>query len=468
MFTKLLKFILVTRFSKPFLLFIVFFTVYGTVLGLMFSARSFFSDLDYYATGLTCFVLAMSLLTGGLQILKSDLDYLLLLPIDRIELAGTLFISQFLASTGVFLFLLFGYTRPLTHNSTVDLGFLVFDLLLLGFLSTSLSVISHRLTLKWKAILAAMLGAYLLSAIFGFKFSPSSIFSGEFTTGTVSLAIVTATAGVIAFRELSRIELTVSRPLARLTSTTISRQQNFVTSSKKGAVYRHHFLLIEVSGRANLGGSSSFRSVSRVSIWKALLVTSALALAYYLITAKSGVGGNTATDVTLVLTSYMPSIFLSQGGIQNERLWLGFTAVEPWVYMRHLLIAKAFANFVLVMPFILANLLLYEQGTKSALSAAFASAYISPATTVLMGYTFARFSPIQVKDIGVSPAQFNLRQLASTIPSFFAVAFAGAALVSPYSNFVSLIILISACVYILVRKSVLEKLVYTMSQSGFI
>lgn len=468
MFTKLLRFILVTRFSKPFLLFIAFFTIYGTVLGLMFSTHSLFSDLGYYATGLTSFVLAMSLLAGGLQILKSDLDYLLLLPVDRIQLAGALFISQFLASTGVFLFLLFGYTRPLTHGSTTDLAFLVLDLLLLGFLSTSLSVISHRLTLQWKSLLTVALGAYLLSAIFGFKFSPASIFSGEFLAGTVSLVLVTAVTGVFAFRELSRIELTIARPLTRLTSTTISRQQNFLTSSKKGAVYRHHFLLIEVSGRANLGGSSSFRSVSRVSIWKALVVTSALAFAYYLVTTRSSVSSTTVIDVTLVLTSYMPSIFLSQGGIQNERLWLGFTAVEPWVYMRHLLVAKALANLVLVLPFVLANILLYDRGAEPALSAAFASAFISPATTVLMGYTFARFSPIQVKDLGVSPAQFNLRQLASTVPSFFAVAFAGAALISLYSNFISLVILFCACSFVLARRSTLEKLVYTMSQSGFV
>src|SRR6058998_581796 len=100
MLAKLVKFVLVTRFSKPLLGLVTFFLAYDVVIRTVTTGNSpeFSGGFSYYAVGASIFFIAVSLLFGGLFVLKSDRDYLLTLPLKRRELSLSLFTAKFVGS----------------------------------------------------------------------------------------------------------------------------------------------------------------------------------------------------------------------------------------------------------------------------------------------------------------------------------------------------------------------------------
>src|SRR3989440_5864699 len=79
MLAKLVKFVLLTRFSKPLLGLVTFFLIYDIVIRAVTTGNSpeFSGGFSYYAVGASIFFITVSLLFGGLFVLKSDRDYLL-------------------------------------------------------------------------------------------------------------------------------------------------------------------------------------------------------------------------------------------------------------------------------------------------------------------------------------------------------------------------------------------------------
>src|SRR5205809_2672942 len=100
MLAKLVKFVLLTRFSKPLLALVTFCLAYDVVIRAFTTGNSpeFSGGFSYFAVGASIFFIAVSLLIVGLFVLKSDRDYLLTVPLIRIELSLTLFTAQFVAS----------------------------------------------------------------------------------------------------------------------------------------------------------------------------------------------------------------------------------------------------------------------------------------------------------------------------------------------------------------------------------
>src|SRR5438046_10131935 len=93
MLSKLVKFVLLTRFSKPLLALVTFFLAYDVVIRAFTTGNSpeFSGGFSYYAVGASIFFIAVRLLFGGLFVLKSDRDYLLTVALQRIERSLSLF-----------------------------------------------------------------------------------------------------------------------------------------------------------------------------------------------------------------------------------------------------------------------------------------------------------------------------------------------------------------------------------------
>src|SRR5438552_14843325 len=107
---KAIMFVLLTPFSKPILGLVIFFLVYDVGIKAVTTGNfpEFSGGFSYYAVGASIFFIAVSLLFGGLFILKSDRDYLLTLPLKRRELSLSLFTAQFVGS-GITILFLFGF-----------------------------------------------------------------------------------------------------------------------------------------------------------------------------------------------------------------------------------------------------------------------------------------------------------------------------------------------------------------------
>src|SRR5207302_11315427 len=97
MLAKLVKFVLLTRFSKPLLGLVTFFLIYDVVIRAVTTGDSaeFSGGFSYYAVGASIFFITVSLLFGGLFILKSDRDYLMTIPLKRRELSISQITDQY-------------------------------------------------------------------------------------------------------------------------------------------------------------------------------------------------------------------------------------------------------------------------------------------------------------------------------------------------------------------------------------
>src|SRR5215472_8785864 len=192
MLAKLIKFVILTRFSKPLLALIAFFLIYETVIGTITTGNSgkFTGFYSYYAIGASTFFITMSLLLGGLFVLKSDRDYLLTLPLSKRELSVSLFLAQFIGS-GITILFLYGFYVAGAGDLTTTI-LLIINLGVLACVVTGLGVISNILE-TWKRILLVLgLAAWCLSALLGFQLTPVSAFVGSLVYGTIAMFILAA------------------------------------------------------------------------------------------------------------------------------------------------------------------------------------------------------------------------------------------------------------------------------------
>src|SRR5438876_2465937 len=218
MLAKLVKFVLLTRFSKPLLGLVTFFLIYDVVIRAVTTGGSpeFSGGFSYYAVGASIFFITISLLFGGLFILKSDRDYLLTLPLKRRELSLSLFTAQFVGS-GITILFLFGFylAGAGTLQTTILLGA---DLAILAAVVTALGVVSNILSTRVRAGLAAILGIWCLSSTFGNPFPPVPPFSGDLRYGRIVLYAFPTVPVPVALRESASLELESLRGFLILTT----------------------------------------------------------------------------------------------------------------------------------------------------------------------------------------------------------------------------------------------------------
>src|SRR2546430_2389499 len=236
MLAKLVKFVLLTRFSKPLLGLVTFSLAYDVVIRTVTTGNSpeFSGGFSYYAVGASIFFIAVSLLFGGLFVLKSDRDYLLTLPLKRRELSLSLFTAQFVGS-GITILFLFGFylAGAGTLQTTIVLGA---DLAILAAVVTALGVVSNILSTRVRAGVAAILGVWCLSSILGNPFTPVSPFTGDLLYGSITLFGFAAVTVPVALRELAYLELGSMRSLLRATSSEYKKTMSFAGKSPVRAV----------------------------------------------------------------------------------------------------------------------------------------------------------------------------------------------------------------------------------------
>ncbi len=471
MLPKLVKFVLLTRFSRPLLVLVAFFLIYDTVIRAFTSgnAPEFSGGFSYYAVGSSIFFVVMSLLFGGLFVMKSDRDYLLTLPLRRRDLSISLFIAQFVGSGITILFLYGFYVAGAGDLETTII--LVVNLVLLACLVTSLGVISNILQ-TWKRVaLAVALGLWCFSSILGFAFTPVSSFTGELVYGSIVLFVVAAIAVPVALRELAYLELGSIRSLLRATSSEYKKNMSFVGKGPIRAIYSYHLSFLELMGRVNIGGSTSYRA-ARVRTSTVLVVSIVAAAVYLFLTGLSPFTRLPFRPAVLVVPVFMGIITLvlmSQGTLSNERGWLAFTAMDPATYIRHLLFSRVISALAIVGPFGVADIILALLGTRTGGSSAIVLLVTVPSASILAAYLVARLGAVQqVREEGMMPGQFDLRQFLVILPTYVVV---GLIFVSEISQTASIIIaafLTIVATLLMSIDRVWRGIAYRLTERGFV
>jgi hypothetical protein len=414
---KLLQFVLRTRFSRPFLIFVAVMVTYSLVISATLPPSGASTILEYYASGIIAMFLAMALATGGVMVMKSDRDYLFTLPLTTRDLSLSIFFAQFIAygTTVLFMFIYLAgaFTTPL----------LVVDMVALALTFTSLAVIGPVIRTRARIIISVALALWTLLSFANIPFTPASAFNGNLYGGTATLLMLTAVTVALAFRSLGRIELDMMKSLVRTTASDIKSPNSYVGKSPLDAIYSMNLTNMSLAGRMNMGGTSRYVSRRVKTRWVAL-ISAAAAIAFFIFALSLGPSnmtnnlpnGDTA-NVILALGLSFIGFFFSQSAISNERLWLCLTSLPAATYFKHLISSKVISLLVVLAPFAVADAVLWVLGDPEALGALLMILLVIPGAFVLEICWAAYIAPIQVKgDDMMMPAQFNLRQLVVALP----------------------------------------------------
>jgi hypothetical protein len=469
MLAKLLKFVLLTRFSKPLLGLVAFFLVYDVVIRAFTSSPQFSGAFSYYAVGATIFFITVSLLFGGLFILKSDRDYLLTLPLKRRDLSLSLFTAQFVGS-GITVLFLFGFY--LAGAGTLETTIvLVADLAVLAAVVTALGVVSNMLSTWLRAGFAVILGFWCFSAILGNPFTPVSPFTGDLLYGSIVLFGFGVAIVSVALRELAYLELGSMRSMLRATSSEYKKTMSFSGKSPVGAIYSYHLSFLELVARVNLAGSTSYKA-TRVRTSTVLVICSVLAAVYLFLGLTRFVDLISTRPVLLVLPIVMGVITLvlmSQATFSNERGWLAFTAMDPAIYLRHLLLSRAISTLAIIGPFGVANIALAFRGMSEAVNSAITLLVLIPSASILATYLAARIGAVQqVREEGMMPGQFDLKQILYIIPIYIMVGLIAVSEISLIGSITIASVLGVLALLTVTSKSVWRGIAYRLTERGFV
>ncbi|HEY6282684.1 MAG TPA: hypothetical protein VIW22_02030 [Nitrososphaerales archaeon] len=419
MLLRLLKFVLRTRFSRPFLIFVAIIVVYSIIISRTIPPSGVSLIFSYLAVAIIALFLATALATGGVMVLKSDRDYLFTLPLSTGDLSISIFFSQFIAYGAtvmfMFIYLVQAFTSPL----------LILDMVALALILTSVGVIAPSIQTRTRLVLSAGLGLWTLLSLAHVPFSPGSAFTGDLITGTVTLMALAFVTVVAAFRGLSRIELDMMKSLVRSTSAEIKSPDSFAGKSPIGAMYSMNLRNMSLAGRMNMAGTSRYVSRRVKTRWVAV-ATSAAAAVYFFAAFYLGntiarnstelVATTPAEIIVAIILSFL-AFFFSQSAITNERMWLSLTSLPANTYFRHLIASRVISLLLILAPFAVADAALLALGHSGALGALAVVIAVIPGAYVLEICWAAYIAPIQVKgDDMVMPTQFNLKQMATAVP----------------------------------------------------
>jgi len=469
MLAKLVKFVLLTRFSKPLLGVIAFFLAYDIVIRALTNSPGFSTGFSYYAVGATIFFITVSLLFGGLFILKSDRDYLLTLPLKRRDLSISLFTAQFVGS-GITILFLFGFylggARTLEATAV-----LIADLAILAAVVTALGVVSNILSTWLRAGLAVILGLWCFSSILGNPFTPVSPFTGDLLYGSIVLFGLAVVIVPVALRELAYLELGSMRSMLRATSSQYKRTMSFSGRSPVRAIYSYHLSFLELVARVNLAGSTSYRA-TRVRTSTVLIISSALAAVYLSLGLSAFADLLSTRPVVLILPILMGVITLvlmSQATFSNERGWLAFTAMDPAVYLRHLLLSRAVSTLAIIGPFGIVNSVLAFLGVSEGVNSSIVLLITVPSASILATYLVARMGAVQqVKEEGMMPGQFDLKQFLVIIPIYIMVALIAVSEISLIGSIIIATVVGILALLMMASKSVWRGIAYRLTERGFV
>lgn len=468
MLFDLLKFVLRTRFSRPFLIFIGIMVVYSVVISQTVPPSGVTLILGYYAIGIVAFFLAMALAAGGVMVMKSDRDYLFTLPLSPRDLSISIFFAQFVAF-GVTVLLMFAYLAQAFSSPL-----LILDLVALAMTFTSLGVIAPSLQTRVRIVLSLALAGWTLLAFMNFPFTPGSAFNGNLYGGTVTLLILAGATTVAAFRGLSRIELDMMKSIVRSSSTEIKSPSSFSGKSPIGALYSMNLNMMSLAGRVNMAGTSRYVS-KRVKTWWVVAAASVAAAAYFALMLRLGpstlsadTGAFPGQILVAIILSFL-AFFFSQSAITNERVWLSLTSLPAASYFRHLLAARTLSLILVLAPFAIADVGLLLLGFGGALEALVVVAAVIPPSFVLQVCFVAYVAPIQVKgDDMMMPAQFNLRQMATGLLLVPVILIVTVASILPIVAEVGGLVLCVLALLLAMSGGFWSRVVTKLTESGFV
>ena len=330
-------------FEVPFFLSFSKYTIPLAISLITFDKLSQTEIYDYAVVGAIyiTFVFILSNIFTPFLIQKSDVDFLYMLPIDEKEIAISQLIVSFLLNL-LSLFFIVYILFPVV-------SFLSFIIMLMASIMNTFSYF----VLKRRGLYIAV-ALWFLSSAFKFPFSPLSMLFG-YGDGYFIFALLDLIVVFLGIRSI-RVEDFVMEFYKRLATESKAASASLYSSSSFVAMLKRSMNFIEIGGRINIG-EMPYLINKRVKLYKVLIVTSSIALIYYICFAFF-VRDRFLENLSAVAMGLFIVLTTSSSALINEPLWLDLSAMEPAEFARKYLLAKTASVFMLFLPISIANFLL--------------------------------------------------------------------------------------------------------------
>ena len=406
MLWKLVKFLVLSRVSKPTLVLLVALGILTSLPLLLFHYNKETSlTYSYYDIFFTIFFTLLPLFAPQKGssipgIIKSDVDFLFQLPIDSKGLALGLIISNIIVSL-IYMVVISSFFIP-------SLGLLAFPtLFLISLIPPSLSVITYSLPLKSRISIAFLIVLWDASALMGNPFSPLSMFFGYYE-GYFLLALLDVLLLYLAITRFNTVGLALRyfAPEEKEVMKSIS----FSTSTPFMVMLIKNLHFLEIGGRSNILTAQTF-IVRRVDVrWLILVFTIIgvvflvlLKIIYSPVVNPTVINSMYYTIIAYsILIPYMTMFFFVISAFAFEPLWLYLSIMTPLELARNYILSKIIAIEVVLLPYII--LIGIAEGTIVAMDLLIGI----PLSIIFVISTSARFYP-------VNPAQGRVNMTPSSI-----------------------------------------------------
>ncbi len=418
----------------------------------------------YYAVAYATFFMAFSSFSGGLAVLKSDRDYLFMLPIKKSQLIFSLFIAQIIVlGTAIIAFI--GFYLPFLGLNAWEsaISYILFILFI-----TSLSTYVGDLTTIRKALVSIILAIWGISPYFGFEYTPTAIFFGYPIYGIEVLFPITLLSMILTIRKLSNVSLEYQRSISKEGNAEFKNNLKFDRYKGLKALYYLSINYITISGRSGGLGYGIRYFSNRIKLTTLLIIMSIISIIYFIITWK--IFFDYVQIATLLVTIFSISFFYSftQSSIANERPWLSFTSIDPGKYLVHFSISKTISTFIITLPLILANIGLYLVGGKDAIAQVPPLAIAFPSLLIISFYIITKFNIIpQMKEEGVMPGQMRGRQMFFAIPIYIIIFIAAISLFNVLSGVIASIILLIIAIIMIINRKIWRNAALSLVENGY-
>lgn len=462
-FITLLKLLIKTRYTLPALLF--FFAILA--LNLFSSFERHHAELPFilklYFFSILTFIATISLLAGGLLLLKSDADYLLTLPIPKKSLVISLYTIQFIA-----------YAFPVIYTIGAFLSLneirVIIAMVLLVLLITSFSTISYSLSNKQKVLIALFIAIWMMSSMINFQYSPLYVFINDSIPSLIILACLTVITTFLAIRTLYNTELELAKRTISMTSSEVKKLTSFKNQLGKRAIRKLYLTNFNLSVRMNFLGISRY-TTSRVNLNVLTLIIAIFSVIYVALLIKYV---NFSSEITKVIVPIFLHVYslafafiISSGLLANERVWLAFTSLDPAEYLKEIFVARYLALLIMFSPLIFASLFLYFYGISFTINSVFWFLFFVPSFNIITSFVISYLKPIQIKEEIFTTFQFSLRDFVVIIFIILGMILASISFFIIATIIFSLISLF-IFIYLILNKEIIRELAYKMTESGFI
>ncbi len=470
MFLRILKLLIRTRFTPYYFVGLLFIFIYSMMAQVSQEGpeRAFAGTL--YVTLVLSLFGGISIVLGGLLSSKSDSEFLFVSAVERKDLGPALFLSQFLTTGPLIIAGSFYYILSMGATGLLEIVRFI-DLIFMALLTVSLGITFSVLRTYQRVILAVVYVLWITSSLLGFSLGGVSFLGTDPWLPTVLVVAVAIISVVGCIISLSGEHLPVRVSSLRTGSRDFKKITGFTGISPFRTVLRFGITQISIASRASSMGGVRFAARRIRPIYFVVAMCAAAAF-YVIIVVKFPMANQTGFNVPLFLFAFylgiFPQIMISSGTIAMERAWLAFMSMEPWRYVRYLILAKMAQALLISLPMVIGSVIIWISGIPLGIYAAIGFLFVPPPVVSVFLFLSFSYKPYQVRDEEFIATRFGGSQYMIVVPIFvytFAIAFI---LSFPPSTPFILGICYLGALFVLTRRRYWNDRLNNIVESGFI